>query len=195
MEWYFQNGNVEKAACLYNEMPPRDLFLYNTMISGLMQARNVEGAKVNFESMEHRDVVTWNSMIPAGNAPNRFLDEALEVLAAMRIKDVSWNLIIVGLLPYCDATARNATIFGPGKNEHGEDAIKLFIGMKEEGALLDEATFTSIVTSTCNLGVGTWTPVLEFSNVLNRDVISWNSVICGLAFHGHSKRAFEKLVV
>lgn len=29
-------------------------------------------------------------------------------------------------------TARNATIFGPGENEHVGDAIKLFIGMKED---------------------------------------------------------------
>ena len=95
---YFLNGFFSKAFALYHEMPERDVFTYNIVISGLMHGHDVEGARKVFEGMVCRDVVTWNAMIGV-YFMNGMLDEGLKVFEEMPGKDViSWNLVIEGLM-------------------------------------------------------------------------------------------------
>lgn len=49
--------------------------------------------------------------------------------------DIESAIELFDQLPYRDTTARNATIFGLGKKDHGQDAINLFITMKDKGVL------------------------------------------------------------
>ncbi|GMI97929.1 CYTOCHROME C OXIDASE DEFICIENT 1 [Hibiscus trionum] len=48
---YFLNGYFSKAISMFREMPGRDIFTYNIVISGLMHGRDVQGASEVFEGM------------------------------------------------------------------------------------------------------------------------------------------------
>ncbi|KAK4356954.1 hypothetical protein RND71_022564 [Anisodus tanguticus] len=64
-----------------------------------------------------------------------------------------------------------------------EGAKEIFESMEHRYVV----TWNSMITWNGNMD----STLLEFSNISNCDVNSWNSVICGLAYHGHGKRALE----
>ncbi|XP_059652936.1 pentatricopeptide repeat-containing protein At4g02750-like [Cornus florida] len=237
---YIEYGYLEIAEVLFHKIADRDWNSWNEMMNGLLNSQRINDAMRLSNEMPQKCQRSWN-LILLGLVRNGFVKEAHAILEKSPFSDVvsQTNMIIgyfgmgeVGtavelfeLMPTRDTTVWNATIFGLGENDHGEDGLKLFIRMKEGRMPVDEATFTSVLTicsnlptlhlgkqthslviktgfdcfiSVCNAMVTMYarcgnmhSALLEFSSMLNHDVISWNSVICGFAHHGHGKKALE----
>ncbi|KAL6979823.1 hypothetical protein U1Q18_021479 [Sarracenia purpurea var. burkii] len=58
-----KNGELGVARGIFNEMPERDAFSWNSIIAGYVAIGDIEAAKELFEKMPFRDVVSWNSLI------------------------------------------------------------------------------------------------------------------------------------
>ncbi|KAK6161196.1 hypothetical protein DH2020_004577 [Rehmannia glutinosa] len=249
MKAFLNSGQINEARKIFDDMPVKDIQAWNTMISGYVQNKFVEIAEGLFHKMPERDFSSWSLMIDGfswnsiilGFVKNGLVREAHAILGKTPYSGiVSWTNIMVGysnmgevenamkvfrLMPDRDTTVWNVAIFGLGENDHFEDGIKLFIEMKEDGASLDEATFTSFLTICSNLpslnlgkqihaetikvGIDCFIAVgnafvtmyfrcgnmdsalLQFNSMVSHDIISWNSIICGLAHHGHGEKAIE----
>ncbi|KAK6161113.1 hypothetical protein DH2020_004494 [Rehmannia glutinosa] len=237
---YVQNKFVEIAEGLFHKMPERDFSSWSLMIDGFVSIGRTNDALRLFNETPHKFEKSWNSII-LGFVKNGLVREAHAILGKTPYSGiVSWTNIMVGyfnmgevenamkvfrLMPDRDTTVWNVAIFGLGENDHFEDGIKLFIEMKEDGASLDEATFTSFLTICSNLpslnlgkqihaetikvGIDCFIAVgnafvtmyfrcgnmdsalLQFNSMVSHDIISWNSIICGLAHHGHGEKAIE----
>lgn len=237
---YVKHGHVGIAKVLFHKMPERDWITWNEMINGLLNSHLINDAMRLFSEMPQKCQRSWNSIF-LGLIRNGLVKEAHAVLEKYPFCDiVSQTNMIIGyfdigevanalklfdLMSTRDTTAWNATIFGLGENDQGEDGLKLLIRMKKGDVSLDEATFTSILMICSNLpsldlgkqihgqvtktGIYCFTPVsnamvtmyarcgnmdsalLEFESMPTHDVISWNSIICGLACHGYGEKALE----
>ena len=237
---YIENGCIQIAEVLFQKMPQCDLRSWNEMIDGLVRNQRIQDAIKLFVEMPQKCRRSWNSIV-FGLIRTGLIREAHAFLEKSPFSDtVSWTNLMVGyfetgdidtavcifeLMPARDATAWNVIIFGLGENDHGEEGLKFFVKMNEEGPFPDEATFTSVLTicsdlPTLQLGrqihaqvtktgfnyfvavsnamvtlyarCGNTNPaLLLFSSMTSRDVISWNSVICGLAHNGNGVEAIE----
>ncbi|CAL5337361.1 pentatricopeptide repeat-containing protein At4g02750-like [Camellia sinensis] len=237
---YIDKGYLEIAEVLFHKMPEQDWNSWNGMITGLVNGQRFSDAIRLFSEMPQKCQRSLNSIL-MGLIKNGLVKEAHAVLEKHPFGDVvsTTNMIIgyfhIGevqtaielfqLMPIWDTTVWNATIFGLGEKDHGEDGLKLFMRMKKLSFPMDEATFTSVLTicsslPTLNLGKQTHAQIIkmsfnsfnavcnamvtmyarcgnmnsalmEFSSMPSHDVISWNSIICGFAHHGHGEEALK----
>lgn len=172
MAGYIENGYVEIAEVLFQKMPEWNLDSFNKLINGLVKNRRVNDALRVFHDMPEKCRRSWNSIF-MGLLGNKLVRESHAFLEKHPFNDIvsQTNLVIgyfeVGevntavklfeLIPNKDSTLWNATIFGLGENDQGEEGLKLFIKMKEVGPDVDESTFTSVLMissylPTLNLG-------------------------------------------
>lgn len=158
---YIENGDVEIAEVLFQKMPERDWNSWNGMITGLVSVLRLSDAMKLFWEMPQKCQRTWN-LILTELLRNGLVKEAHAVLVKNPFSDVvSLTNMIIGYFhigevqtaveifesePNRDTTLWNATIFGLGENDCGEDGLKLFMRMRELSFPVDESTFTSVLT-------------------------------------------------
>lgn len=177
------NANVCGETTMKMNMRSGDVVLWNVMVDGYIRLGEIKAAKDLFDGMPGRSVVSWNSMI-SGFAQNGYFKEAIELFREMQIGDVSPNYVtLVSILP---AVSRlGALELGEWvhiyavRNEIKIDAV---LG----SALID-------MYSKCgNIENG----FRVFHRLPQRNVITWNAIIGGLALNGRAKDAidhFQKL--
>ncbi|XP_022974531.1 pentatricopeptide repeat-containing protein At4g02750-like [Cucurbita maxima] len=242
MAGYIENGQIEMAEELFEKMPERNFDSWNGLVNGLVGSQRVDDARRLFMEMPEKCQKTWNNIVLA-YIRNGLVKDTHGVLEKTPYGNiVSWTNLIVGYfgigevgiavkifesIQDKDATIWNATIFGLGENDRGEEGLKLFTRMIRLGPRLDKATFTSVLTICSNLealqlgrqahglvikaGFSDIVSVsnamvtmyarcgnmdcalMEFRSMSSRDVISWNSIICGFAHHGNGKEALEMI--
>ncbi|GMH08281.1 hypothetical protein Nepgr_010121 [Nepenthes gracilis] len=237
---YVEHGDIENAELLFQRMPEQDFNSSNTLINGLIDKKRLSDAVRLFSGLLNKCQKLWNSVL-LGAIRNGLVQEAHAFVEKNPISDiVSSTNIIVGyfgvgeveaavkmfeLMLIRDTPVWNATIFGLGEHDRGEEGLKLFIRMRESGQYTDDATFTSVLkicsdlsslhlgkqihAQVIKMGFGYFTSVsnamvtmyarcgnmnsaiLQFTSMRTRDVISWNSIICGFAYQGDGEKALE----
>ncbi|GKB33021.1 pentatricopeptide repeat-containing protein [Tanacetum coccineum] len=77
-------GDIEIASALkvVDEMPEKDLILWNVMITAYAKRGAMESARVLFDQVPKRDVVTWNAII-AGYVNGGLHKEAFDMFEEM----------------------------------------------------------------------------------------------------------------
>ncbi|GLJ25549.1 hypothetical protein SUGI_0489270 [Cryptomeria japonica] len=60
---YAQDGHLDDACQLFNEMPERDVVAWNAMVAGYAQNGRIEDARELFDDMPQRNVASWNAMV------------------------------------------------------------------------------------------------------------------------------------
>lgn len=110
LQFYSRCGNMSDAWRLFEEMPHRNCFSWNTIIEGYMKSGSKEKSLELFNLMPHKNDFSWN-MVISGFAKAGELEIARSLFNDMPRKNgVAWNSIIHGY-------ARNGC---PG------DAVRLF---------------------------------------------------------------------
>ncbi|MED6161390.1 Pentatricopeptide repeat-containing protein, mitochondrial [Stylosanthes scabra] len=205
---YGQKGMVEEARCLFDEIPDyqgedgnkserrfgRNVVSWNSMMMCYVKTGDIVSARELFDRMIERDTCSWNTMI-SGYVQVSEMEEALKLFMEMPSPDtLSWNSIISGYaqngdlglakdfflrMPNKNLISWNSVIAGYEKNENYNGAIELFSQMQFEGERPDRHTLSSIL-SVC-------TGLVD----LYLDVITWNAMIGGYAFHGLASEALE----
>lgn len=143
----------------------------------------VDEARREFDQMVERDVVAWSAMI-AGYAQNGRSSEALELFELMKSEQIKPNYVsIVSVLSACAqlSSVEAGESIGSYVESHGLDSnlhvASALLGMYSKCGNIERARQV-------------------FRKMPQKDVVTWNSMIMGLAINGLGKDAiahYEKM--
>ncbi|KAH1200065.1 Pentatricopeptide repeat-containing protein [Glycine max] len=174
---YAQRGDLSVARKLFDEMPKRDLVSWNVMITVYTKHGEMESARRLFDEAPMKDIVSWNALI-GGYVLRNLNREALELFDEMcGVGECPDEVTMLSLLSACADL---------GDLESGEKVHAKIIEMNKGklSTLLGNA-LVDMYAKCGNIGKA----VRVFWLIRDKDVVSWNSVISGLAFHGHAEES------
>ncbi|ONK60973.1 uncharacterized protein A4U43_C08F24670 [Asparagus officinalis] len=217
---YVCAGDVDSARELFDRMVDRDVVLWNTMISGYTDQGDMRPARELFAQMPNheRDPMAWNTVLLGyANADGGLVDECerffFEEMPGEKKNIFSWNgligvysrhgrfsrtLVAFKQMLNCAVEPNDASMalvlstcaktgalsFGKGihsyasKRHHG-----LLISLCVTNGLIDVYSKCGCIEDAKNL--------FHTMEKKTRDVVTWNSMINGLASHGHGIDAIE----
>ncbi|KAF3791924.1 Pentatricopeptide repeat-containing protein [Nymphaea thermarum] len=171
-------GLVKEAHALFEKTPWKHMVSGTNLTVGYFDVGDVRAARKLFDSMLVRDEVTWNAAI-SGYSKNELREEGLNLYVQMHEGGVKPDhatfvsvLSIISSLPSLDS----------GRQAHGQIMKFGFDSVVAVGnALITMYARCGSITSSLR----------KFQYMINHDVISWNSIICGYAQHGNAKQALD----
>ncbi|CAN6486104.1 unnamed protein product [Victoria cruziana] len=171
-------GLVEEAHALFEKTPWAHMVSGTNLTVGYFDVGDVRAARKLFDSMLVRDEVTWNAAI-AGYSKNDCGEEGLNLYVQMHEGGVTPDhatfisvLSIIASLSSLDS----------GRQAHGQIMKFGFDSVVAVG--------NAIITVYARCG-SIASSLRQFEYMINHDVISWNSIICGYAQHGNAKQALD----
>ncbi|XP_031494399.1 pentatricopeptide repeat-containing protein At1g08070, chloroplastic-like [Nymphaea colorata] len=175
---YSNLGRLEDARKLFDESTRRNIVSWNAMLTGYAKAGDVESARHMFDKMPQRDVVSWNAMIACYSQCNRSI-EALLLFDEMRAVCVNpTEATLVCILSAC----ADLGALDRGKRLHSFlDAHRIKLNTVLGTALTDMYAKCGSIEEAIQV----------FHLIPEKDVLSWNTIIAGLAMHGHVKRCYQ----
>ncbi|GKA03993.1 pentatricopeptide repeat-containing protein [Tanacetum coccineum] len=178
VKMYASFGCVKDARKVFDGMCVRDVTVWNAMVSGYCKVGEFEKARELFDVMEERNVVTWTALI-AGYAQGNRACEAVEVFRRMRVGGVKPDEVtMVAVLSACAQLGALELV----EWVHGYiNEYNLRKSMSLNNALIDMYAKSGNINKAMEV----------FENMKDRCVITWTTVIAGLALHGFGKEALE----
>ncbi|MCD7446916.1 hypothetical protein HAX54_018887 [Datura stramonium] len=143
----------------------------NSLIDMYGKCGSAEESIRVFNSMMEKDPISWNSVI-AANARNSRLKQAFDFLHQMPEPDtVSYNELISGMaqfgnledavdmlsrMPSPNSSSWNSIITGYVNRGGAKEALQFFQHMHLSNVLMDQFTFSSILSGIANIAAITW---------------------------------------
>lgn len=177
VKMYSAGGWMEDARQVFDEMSSsNDVALWNAMAAGYAGARDMDHAMQLFENMPERNVISWTTMISGYvhvNQPNK----AIEIFLRMRAEDV--KLDEVALLAALSACADLGMLeLGYWIHEF-IDEHNLYKSVPLHNALIDMYVKSGNIRRALEV----------FESMEHKNVVTWTTMITGLAFHGLGREA------
>ncbi|OVA17030.1 Pentatricopeptide repeat [Macleaya cordata] len=156
-----------------------DILLQTTLLDAYAKSSDLDSAQKLFDEMSLRDLSTWNALI-AGLAQGNQPKEALTLFKNMRLEGFRPNEVtVLGALSACSqlgALAEGETIHEYVKVEH------LDMNVQVCNTLIDMYYKCGSVEKACDV----------FHTMrCNKSLVSWNTMIMGLAMHGDAYQALD----
>ncbi|KAK7282436.1 hypothetical protein RIF29_11203 [Crotalaria pallida] len=177
---YIESGDMVAARKLFDKMPGRDAMSWNTMLNGYASNGDIELFEKMFEEMPERNVFSWNGLI-GGYARNGLFSQVLESFKWMLVEggDVLPNdATLVTVLSACSRLG--ALDMGKWVHLYAESIGykgNLFVG----NALIDMYAKCGVIGNALDV----------FNSIDRKDVFTWNTIINGMAMHGHAADALS----
>ncbi|CAL9748041.1 unnamed protein product [Musa acuminata subsp. burmannicoides] len=172
LDAYMKQGELGLACEIFDNMPVKDVVSWNIMIDGNARLGRITVSRKLFETMPCRDVVSWNTMI-AGYKDNGESKEAVELFTKMNM---------LGEKPDCSTLAivlsaiADLGFFLQGRWVHAYiDRYNIPLDGVVGVALIDMYSKCGHVDIALSI----------FDDVPRKERDHWNSIISGLAVHGH----------
>ncbi|KAK1308411.1 Pentatricopeptide repeat-containing protein [Acorus calamus] len=175
-----RHGEAVHAASLRDGLA-NTLFASNALIHFYASAGLVDAARRVFDAMRVRDLVTWNSVIN-GLVNNGRHREAVDLFGGLRFDVGPDGFTMVSLLCACAELGMLST----GQAVH---ALLVGSGMLEANTHVGNALMD--LYAKCGTIGDMRSVFLEMGCCRLRSVVSWNSLIVGLAGNGHAREALE----
>ncbi|CAI0405179.1 unnamed protein product [Linum tenue] len=178
VDMYSKIGSVHEAVKAFNEIPQRNVVMYNTLITGLLRHGVVEDAKCLFHNMKERDSISWTTMI-TGFVQNGLDRDALNLFQEMRLAGMIIDQYTFGsVLTACGGLK----LLEEGKQVHAFIIRKdykdnVFVG----SALLDMY---------CKCRNVQYAEAV-FRRMRHRNVVSWTAMLVGYGQNGFSEEAIK----
>ncbi|KAF5755704.1 putative tetratricopeptide-like helical domain superfamily [Helianthus annuus] len=206
---YSECGDSVGARKVFDEMPVRNLYSWNSMLSGYAKLRMMEPARTLFDRMGEKDVVSWNTMV-IGYAHNEDFNEALRFYKELKMLKIGLNeFSFAGVLTVCvkrkdlELTRQvHGQVFGFGflsslvlcssmidcyvKCGEMSDARKLFDEMPKR----DVVSWTTLISGYAKWGDMNTARQL-FDDMPKKNPVSCNAMISGYARNGFGHEALE----
>ncbi|KAK2992886.1 hypothetical protein RJ640_028128 [Escallonia rubra] len=155
-----------------------DLHVVNGLIRGCTVCRIMQDARQVFDEMLEKNLSIWTTMI-CGYTQNNCGDEAL-VLFDRMIAD-GFEPSGVTLASVFSACAQSGSL------DLGE---RIHVYMEERGIEVGVILGTALVNMYAKNGAISMAEKC-FRCMPERNIATWNAVICGLAVHGHAEKALD----
>ncbi|EFJ21262.1 hypothetical protein SELMODRAFT_107490 [Selaginella moellendorffii] len=194
---YAQEGEMEEAKSIFDQIPETDLVAWTTMITGYSRTGQLESAKLLFDSMAVHDIVSWNAMLSAYAMNNR-IEDAKAMFEQMPHRGLSsWNSMLCGYV----------------QTGHIEQAKVVFNSMPQQDSISfneilaceDLQTAFGMFHTMCGeKTVVTWNAMLAayaqsgdialakafFDKMPEKDIVTWNTMLAAYAQNRHYLEAF-----
>ncbi|ERN06547.1 hypothetical protein AMTR_s00058p00115870 [Amborella trichopoda] len=182
LDGYARAGRADEAFSVFEHMPARTVVSWTTVVSGYIKAGDLVMARMLYDRMPHRNLVSWTIMI-VGYTERGLIDEASALLDRMvgveglRPDEVA----VLSLVSACGESG----VLGFGRRVHGHinNAPALRKSTRVSNALVDMYSKCGCIDEA----------VKVFESIPNKDTISWNVMLQGLANHGHGRRRASTL--
>ncbi|XP_010255652.1 PREDICTED: pentatricopeptide repeat-containing protein At1g11290, chloroplastic-like [Nelumbo nucifera] len=152
-----------------------------TALLGLYSLHDMVIARQLFDPIPVKDLVLWSAMVTACSKNRQFV-EAIEIFRKMQYAGVEPNHVsIVSILPACG----NLGALSLGKEIHGYSFKRVFSSLTNvQNSLVD------MYAKCRNLEVS----VLIFNRIVHKDIVSWNTIICGFIENGFPRKALNLFI-
>lgn len=176
---YLKLGDLRSAKKVFDEMPERSTVSWTTMVSGYAMNGDVESARTMFNQMPSKNVVSWNAMI-AGYVSNNNFNEALAVFQEMLINgeckpDQTTLISILSAITHLNSL------------EHGK-WIESYMRKNKFDLLLPLGNALIDMFAKCG---DLESAEIIFNKMPKRCIITWTSMISGLAVNGRCREALK----
>lgn len=204
-------GRFKDALRLYAEMPEQCQKTRNSILLECIRNKLVRETHAFLEKTPNKDdVVSWTNLI-VGYFAITDVDSALRLFNFMTVRDTTvYNVTVFGLGEN-DRGEEGIEIFTSMMRESrfspDESTITSVLTIcsnmpagqlgRQTHSLSVKSGFSGFV-AVCNATITMYakcgdssSALLVFSSMTSREIISWNSIICGLAYHGKAEKALE----
>lgn len=176
MDFYTKCDNLTDAHKVFEDMTERDVISWNSLLSGYVRLGQMRKARALFEDIPNKTIVSWTAMISGYTRIGCYTD-ALEIFRQMQMLGIEPDEIsIVSVLPACSQLGALEV----GKWIHRySDRKRLLQSICVCNALIEMYVKCGCIDQALQL----------FNRMLERDVISWSTMIAGLANNGKAGEA------
>ncbi|PRQ27461.1 putative tetratricopeptide-like helical domain-containing protein [Rosa chinensis] len=159
-------------------MTERDVITWNSLLTGYVRLGQMRKAGAVFEEIPDKTIVSWTAMV-SGYTRIGCYGDALEIFRRMQMLGIEPDEIsVVAVLPACSQLGALEV----GKWIHRySDKKRLLQSVSVCNALIEMYVKCGCIDQAWQL----------FDQMLERDVISWSTVIAGLANNGKAREAVE----
>ncbi|KAL6990061.1 hypothetical protein U1Q18_015810 [Sarracenia purpurea var. burkii] len=178
LDLYAKLSSIEEAQRAFEDTHEPNVVSYTSLICGYLKKARFDDARWIFQAMPERNVVSWNAMI-AGYSQMGHNEDAVNLFIHMLREGLVPNQ---STFPCAISAAANIAALGMGRSFHG-CAIK-FLGN------LGVFVSNSLVSFYSKCG-SMEDCLLVFNKLPERNVVSWNSLICSYAQNGRGKEALD----
>lgn len=173
---YFNCGSPNDARKMFDKMPARNVFSWNTMLAGYAKLGSINATRKIFDSMPERDVVSWNTMLVA-LAQNSLCLEAVRLYNRLRQSAVGFNeFSFSGILMACVRLKE----FGLVQQVHGQVLVAGFLSN-----LILSSSIVNAYAKCDQIDDARWL----FDEMPKRDVLAWTTLVSGYAKCGNMDAA------
>ncbi|CAM0952470.1 unnamed protein product [Alopecurus aequalis] len=179
ISFYSKFSLLDHAVKIFESMGTRTIVSWNSLIDAYTRLGHIEEAAALFQSAPETNVISWTAMI-GGYARNGCADEALALFVKMLTeKDIQPDDFTLGsVLHACATTASLAT----GRMIHACAFQRGFASyLYVANSLMDMYAKCGDIEGASNV----------FNAILQKDLVSWNTMLFGFAINGWANEALE----
>lgn len=171
--------SISDARLLFDDIPQRDVVLWNAMVAGYAKVGDADSAREMFDKMPERNVISWTSVIAVYAQTNR-ADEAIVLFRRMQVED-HIEPDEVALLSALSACAQLGALDLGEWIHRFIDKHGLHKTIPLNNALID------MYAKAGNI----WKAIDVFESMKSKSVVTWTTMIAGFALHGLGREALQ----
>ncbi|KAI3962534.1 hypothetical protein MKW92_024530 [Papaver armeniacum] len=177
---YVKLNTIENARKAFDDTNEPNVVSYTTLVCGYLKNKRCEDALQVFQDMPEKNVVSWNAMIGGYNQIGH-TEEAVNLFVKMRREGLL--MPVHSTFPCVFSAAANIAALDMGKSFHA-CALKIL------GFSCGVFVSNSLISFYAKCGAME-DSLLIFDKLQQKNVVSWNAMICGYAQNGRGKEALE----
>ncbi|KAF5748976.1 Pentatricopeptide repeat (PPR) superfamily protein [Tripterygium wilfordii] len=180
MDMYGKCGLMDELRRVFEDMEEKSVVTWTVLLNGAMRCEGVESGRIVFDAMPEKNVVAWTIII-AGYVGNGFVREAFVFLCEMVLQQ-GLGLNYVSICSILSACAQSGD-FAVGRWIH-------VYALKDVGNKMNVMVGTALVDMYAKCGkINMAQKVFDF--MLQRNVVTWNTMLSGLAMHGQGSLVLD----